>query len=123
MTKIPQTTAKLSLTPADLEALPIGATYQAQDGQATATVKKTDTGYEITANCDSLLLLVTDLYIEVNRLNKEKTELKTHLNEQKITEVNRLSGWQWFQIWCGRILLSVSAIYIGIKFIKSKIKK
>lgn len=46
-----------------------------------------------------------------------KSELKTI-----VQEVNLLSGWQWFQIWIGRILsilLLLAIIYIIIKF-KSK---
>jgi hypothetical protein len=34
-------------------------------------------------------------------------------------EVNRITGWQWFQIWSGRIFLIVwliTIIYLGFKF-------
>jgi hypothetical protein len=46
-----------------------------------------------------------------------KSELKND-----VKEVNVLTGWQWFQIWLGRILsilLLIAIIYIIIKF-KSK---
>jgi hypothetical protein len=35
-------------------------------------------------------------------------------------EVNRPTGWQWFQIWCGRILLLIALGFIGWKKIIKK---
>lgn len=35
-------------------------------------------------------------------------------------EVNRLSSFQSFEIWCGRILLLVLLSWIGIRFLKSR---
>lgn len=36
-------------------------------------------------------------------------------------EVNRLSGWQKFQLWCGRILLVILIGFFIYKFIKKKL--
>lgn len=121
----PQTTAKQTLTPKQLEDLPVGGKYQAKDGNATGTIEKKDDGsLEFTANCDSLTLLVESLTKEVYRLNKEKTELKTNLKEEKVVEVNKLSGFQWFQIYGFRIYVLLTFIFIIYKNIKNgKIKR
>lgn len=109
----PRTTAKLNLTTEQLTALPIGAVYEAKDGNATGTVRKTDNNnIEFTANCDSLNLLVENLNKEVYRLNTEKTELKTQLKSKK--EVG-LSGLEWFQIYGFRIYVILTFIYIGYR--------
>lgn len=123
--KTPQSTARKSLTPKQLEDLPVGGIYQARDGNATATIeKKPDGSLEFTANCDSLTLVVEALSKEVYHLNKEKTELKESLKEQKTEEVNRLTGWQWFQIYGFRIYVLLTIIIIIYRNIKNgKIKR
>lgn len=120
--KTPQTTARQTLTPKQLEDLPVGGKYQAADGNATGTIeKKADGSLEFTANCDSLTLVVETLSKEVFHLNKEKTELKERLKEQKTEETNRLTGFQWFQVWFGRICIGYIVLYILYrKFINKK---
>jgi NH3-dependent NAD+ synthetase len=109
----PQTTAKLSLTQKQIDELPIGAVYEAKDGNASGTVRKTkDNNIEFTANCDSLHFMLEYAIKEVYRLNKEKTELKNSLKEEKIVEVNKLNGWQYFQIYGFRIYVILTIIYI-----------
>lgn len=109
----PQTTAKLNLTQKQIEELPIGAVYEAKDGNATGTVRKTaDDNIEFTANCDSLNLLVESLNKEVYRYQKDNKALVTKLKEQK--EVG-LSGWQHFQIYGFRIYIILTLIYIGYR--------
>lgn len=118
----PRATARQTLTPEQLGNLPVGGKYQARDGNATATVeKKADGKLEFTADCDSLTLLVENLTTEIYRLNKEKTEFKERVKEQKTIEVNRLTGWQWFQIWVGRIALVIISVFLAIKLIKRKL--
>lgn len=123
--KTPQTTARKTLTPKQLEDLPVGGIYQARDGNVTATIeKKPDGSLEFTANCDSLTLIVEALSREVYHLNEEKTELKESLKEQKTEEVNRLTGWQWFQIYGFRIYVLLTIIIIIYRNIKNgKIKR
>jgi hypothetical protein len=105
--------------------LPVGGKYQAVDGNATGTIeKKADGSLEFTANCDSLTLVVETLSKEVFHLNKEKTELKERLKEQKTEETNRLTGFQWFQIYGFRIYVLLTIIIIIYKNIKNgKIKR
>ena len=44
-------------------------------------------------------------------------------SETVAVEVNRLTGWQWFQLWCGRILI-ISGVLTVIYFaFKWKLKK
>jgi hypothetical protein len=43
------------------------------------------------------------------------------VTETKEVEVNRVTGWQWFQIYAGRILFFGILLFIGFKKIKEKI--
>jgi hypothetical protein len=116
---VPASRATLTLSFDSLLRLPVGAGYTEKQGQATVAVLMTEGGMiEASANCDSLTLLVEEMKTEIFHLNKEKTELKSELNEQKIIEVNRLTGWQWFQVWTGRICLILIAGILIIKLIK-----
>lgn len=68
----------------------------------------------VTVKCivDSAQVYKSWVEKHVTQINKE---------EPKEIRVNFLSGWQWFQVWCGRILfvLIFGAIaYIAIKFAK-----
>lgn len=122
---VAQTTAKISLTPEDLQKLPVGGQYQAKSGQATGTIKRTDKGFEFTANCDSLQILVTDLKTEVYRLKANESELKTQLKETKTIEVNKLTRWQKIRIDIANItigILGVGALIGGVLLIR-KFKK
>ena len=110
---IPQATARMEIPSGSLLKLPLGANFQAKSGNATATITHMESGYEITANCDSLNVLVTDLRTEVYHLNQENTALKTNFKEQKTVG---LSGWQWFQIYGFRILIVGLLIFLLWKF-------
>lgn len=117
----PTTTAKQNLSLDQLQDLPVGGKYQAKDGNATGTIeKKPDGSLEFTANCDSLTLLVESLTKEVYRYKNENAELKTNTKEEKIVEINRLSGWQWFQIYGFRIYFSLTVLFVGYRIVKSK---
>lgn len=119
---VPASQVNMRLDLEAVRALPPGASYQAKDGNATATVTKhADNTIGITANCDSLNILVESLTREVYRLKAIETELKTHLNEQKTIEVNKLNGWQHFQIYGFRLMAAALIIYLLIKKFKSKI--
>jgi hypothetical protein len=98
--------------------LPAGAGYIEKSGQATVAVTRTESGVVASANCDSLTLLVNEFRTEIFHLNNEKTAIKAELKEQKILEVNRLTGWQSFLIWTGGICLALPVIITGIKIFK-----
>lgn len=118
---IPQTTATLTLTSIQIDELPVGATYQAKDGNASGTVRKTEeNNIEFTANCDSLLVLIEELNKEVYHFQAENTALKTELMEQKIEVVKEPTGWQWFQIYGFWILVLYELVRILLKRFKLK---
>lgn len=109
---IPVETVAIPVSISDLISLPVGASYEAQSGRAQGKVTRNDPDtLTFTANCDSLMLLVEEITKEVYHLSTENTALKTSLNEIKTTEVNKLTGLQWFQVWVGRIAL---ILLIGI---------
>jgi hypothetical protein len=115
---VPASRAKLTLSFDSLRALPAGAEFRATQGQATVTVLRSEGGITASADCDSLTLLVDELKTEIFHLNKEKMTFQSELSEQKIIEVNRLTGWQSFQIWTGRLCLALVVIITGIKLFK-----
>lgn len=112
----PQATAKLNLDPKQLADLPKGAKFENKQGNATATATVADDGtIEITANCDSLTLLVDELTTEVYRYKESNKALVTQLSKK---ETKGLSGWQNFRIWCGNIALGLLIVFIVYKKIK-----
>lgn len=116
MVTTPQTIAKVTLSEKELIDLPLGASYQAKDRNATGTIRKTDKGIEFTANCDSLNLLVEQLTKEVYRYRSDSTALVTKQNQQQTIEVNKLTRSQLFQIWGFRLLIAIAIIVIFKKF-------
>ena len=49
---------------------------------------------------------------------RDSVYVDRYINTTKTVEVNRPTGWQWFQIWCGRILLWIllaGAVYLVYK--------
>jgi hypothetical protein len=115
---VPASRAELALSIDSLRALPAGAAFRTTHGQATVTVLRSEGGVIASADCDSLTLLVDELRTEIFHLNEEKTAFKSELKEQKIIEINRLTLWQSFQIWTGRICLALLVIITGIKLFK-----
>ena len=52
---------------------------------------------------------------------RDSVYIDRHINITETVEVNRPTGWQWFQIWCGRILLCIllaGAVYLAYRIIK-----
>jgi len=101
-------------------ALPGGAEFRQTDGRATLMMTRTDDRITATAMCDSLTIVVEDLRTEIYHLNRETTELQEQLKEEKTVEVNRPNGWQWFQIWTGRVLAGLLAVWLAVKLIIKK---
>lgn len=99
---VPQSTANISLDFLDLSALPIGAKYTQKQGQATLTIEKTgDNQLSITANCDSLLFLITEKETTIFHLQQrisEFEETKTKTDTEIIKEPSPL---QWFFVYSG----------------------
>lgn len=117
----PQATAKLNIDPVALANLPKGAKFENKQGNATATATTLDDGtIEITANCDSLTLLIDELTKEVYRYKESNKALETKLTQK---ETKGLSGWQNFQIYGFRICMAILAIIFIYKKIKQKWQK
>jgi hypothetical protein len=120
--RIPPSGVILPIDIPTLQGLPVGASYHASEGQASGRITKEADGTLIfESSCDSLLLLIEEINKEVYHLQSVNTALKATLNEEKTIEVNKLSGWQWFQVWVGRIAVALAAGYVITKKIKRKI--
>jgi hypothetical protein len=98
--------------------LPVGAEFRERNGQAVVAVIRTEGGLTASATCDSLTLLVDELRTEIFHLNAEKGSFKSEESEIKTVEVNRLTGWQWFQVWTGRICLGLLMVFAVVKGLK-----
>ncbi len=111
---VPPSEAELNIPQDALNNLPAGGSFQEKSGNATVrATKQKDGTLTITASCDSLTLLVENLKQEVYHFRDENTTLKTELNEQKTQTVYEPSGWQWFQIWWGRIVSAILALWVA----------
>jgi len=118
---VPRQEVTLRLHIDTLRTLPTGAEFRQSNGRATVAVGMSEGGVlTASATCDSLTVLVEDLRTEIFHLNAETMTLKEALNEDKTIEVNRPNGWQWFQIWTGRILAGLLAVWLAVKLIIKK---
>lgn len=120
---VPLSVAQLRLHPDSLRLLPDGAGYSKVSGRASVSLVKQDTMYIVTANCDSLTVLVDELTQEVYRLKASDSSAVKSTERVVTVEVNRLTGFQYFQLWSGRIALGVLALGAAFGFIKSKFKR
>ncbi|WP_034524687.1 MULTISPECIES: hypothetical protein [Bacteroides] len=88
-----------------LNAIPIGTGFSKRSGQATVNVTRiSGDSIEVTATCDSLARQVILLTEELVRIRNETSEEVKELPPEVIKEP---TGWQWFQIWIGRIAVIV----------------
>lgn len=88
-----------------LNAIPIGTGFSKRSGQATVNVTRiSGDSIEVTATCDSLARQVILLTEELVRIRNETSEEVKELPSEVIKEP---TGWQWFQIWIGRIAVIV----------------
>lgn len=58
------------------------------------------------------------LRVDTTRVSDTVRIIET-VSETATVEVNRLTGWQWFQLWCGRILILagfLTAVYLAFKW-------
>lgn len=86
-----------------LKVIPVGTGFSGSRSSGRATVNVTrisPDSPEVTATCDSLAR-------EVVRLTEELTHIRSRLlsrdKELPPKVVREPTGWQWFQIWTGRI--------------------
>lgn len=88
-----------------LNLLPAGTGFSKRSGQATVNVTRiSGDSIEVTATCDSLTRQVIVLTEQLTRIRSKTSREVEELPPKVIKEP---TGWQWFQIWTGRIALLV----------------
>lgn len=119
--KIPMSQIKLTITPSRFDSLPPGAVFSDRSGQASVEIRKdADGNLNITASCDSLLLLVEEKNKEIYRLSATNKELSEKLQEQKEVKIREPTGWQWFWIYVGRLSFLAVMVWMGFKWFRNK---
>lgn len=104
-----------------LAALPEGAGYSARSGQATVKVTRvSEDSIEVTATCDSLARQVISLTEELTRIRNETGE---EVEEPPPQVAREPSGWQWFQIWAGRLVLITLSLIFIYRLFKRRLNK
>ena len=83
----------------------MGTGFSKRSGQATVNVNRiSEDSLEVTATCDSLARQVIMLTEELTRIRNETSSAVETLPLEVIREP---TGWQWFQIWTGRLAVAV----------------
>ncbi|MDA3943728.1 MAG: hypothetical protein PF694_09345 [Bacteroidetes bacterium] len=62
---------------------------------------------------DSLLKIEIDSAIQLHSTLTDKNRI-----EKIFIETNKLTGWQWFQIWLGRIFMIILVLFIGYFYVR-----
>lgn len=101
---VPPSMAKTTFPTAMLNSIPIGTGFSKRSGQATVNVNRISAdSTEVTATCDSLARQVIVLTEELTRIRNETQKETETLLPQVVREP---TGWQWFQIWTGRLAVA-----------------
>jgi len=120
---IPASSAKLNLNLENLAALPIGAKYQEKQGQATLTVEKTgDNDYNISADCDSLSMIVAEKETEIYHLQNKVKELAEKEAATKEIPIYKQTTWQIVCGWFGKVFMFILSVGLGIGIITIVLK-
>ncbi|MBB3894407.1 hypothetical protein [Bacteroides pyogenes] len=99
-----------------LKAIPVGTGFSKRCGRATVNVTRiSEDSLEVTATCDSLAREVMILNEELTRIRNETAKQDKELPPKVIREP---TGWQWFQIWTGRI----AVFFLALTLIKRRLK-
>ena len=102
---VPPSLAKTQFPTNLLNSIPVGTGFSKRSGQATVNVTRiSEDSLEVTATCDSLARQVMMLTEELTRIRSETSEEAELLPPEVIKEP---TGWQWFQIWTGRLAVAV----------------
>lgn len=114
---VPPSIAKTAFPTGMLATIPVGTGFSRRSGQATVNVNRiSEDSVEVTATCDSLAR-------QIILLSEENTRIRNELFEKKEDPppkiVHEPTGWQWFQIWTGRIF----GLYLLLCFLKKRFKK
>lgn len=97
--------------------IPIGTGFSKRSGQATVDVRRiSEDSIAVTATCDSLARQVMVLTEELTRI---RNDTSVEIKELPPVVVKEPTGWQWFQIWIGRI----AVIVLILTVIKRRLKR
>lgn len=100
-----------------LNSIPIGTGFSSRSGQATVNVNRiSEDSVEVTATCDSLARQVMVLTEELTRI---RNDTSVEVKEPPPETVKEPTGWQWFQIWIGRIAVVVLILIV----VKRRLKR
>ena len=100
-----------------LNMIPVGTGFSKRSGQAMVNVNRiSEDSVEVTATCDSLARQVILLREENTRIRNELFEKE---EEPPPKVVHEPTGWQWFQIWVGRIAVAVLLLILIKRRLKS----
>lgn len=104
-----------------LNLIPTGTGFSKRSGQATVNVTRiSGDSIEVTATCDSLARQVILLTEQLTRIRSETSREVEELPPKVIKEP---TGWQWFQIWTGRITLFTLSLIIICRLLKRRLDK
>ena len=114
---VPPSIAKTVFLAGTLKSIPIGTGFSTRSGQATVNVTRvSEDSVEVRATCDSLAREVIYLREELTRIRNETGE---EVEEPPPQIVKEPTGWQWFQIWTGRMAVAVLVLIV----IKRRMKR
>ena len=113
---VPPSIAKTVFPAGTLKSIPVGTGFSTRSGQATVNVTRvSEDSIEVTATCDSLARQVIMLEEELTRIRNE-----TIIEEKPPEMIHEPTGWQWFQIWTGRIAVMVLVLLMIKRRLKNK---
>lgn len=112
---VPASTTQVKTTVDVLNRLPEGAVLTSSSGRATVTATKgKDDNVTIRADCDSVMVLNEKYLKEIHSLRAQLTEKTTPV----VTNV--LTWWQTLWVWCGKIAVVLTVVYVGGRFATRK---
>lgn len=98
----------------------MGTGFSKRSGQATVNVIRiSGDSIEVTATCDSLARQVIVLTEQLTRIRSETSREVEELPPKVIKEP---TGWQWFQIWTGRIAVLGLVLIVVKRRLNNKLK-
>lgn len=114
---VPPSVAKTVFPTEMLNSIPIGTGFSKRSGQATVDVRRiSEDSIAVTATCDSLARQVMVLTEELTRI---RNDTSVEVKESPPEIVKEPTGWQWFQIWIGRIAVVVLILTV----VKRRLKR
>ena len=104
-----------------LKQIPVGTGFSKRSGQATVNViRMPGDSIEVIATCDSLARQVILLSEELTRIRNETQDEVEELPPEVIKEP---TGFQWFQIWAGRVTLLIIILTLLKRYLKHRAAK